>query len=167
MSNKDCKLLYSIGSWTNNCVTNITFAPLNGNSIEWTMENNTLDNNIHLDNVILMQSPIVPLNFPIFPLKVCTGDKFIFTLNNNLNSHNAFACAANIDGIIYRTVNNTIVNYPNKIILQTLYGFNIVNPSYSPITDLSSRNIIDTINYISVSPNNSTNYTLTWTVDKI
>ena len=163
--NKCCKLLYSIGSWADNRVTEITFVPLNGSSIKWTVATNTLDQSNPTNiNHWSMQSPIVPLHFPIFPLKVCTGDKFIFTFNNDLNTPNAFACAANIDGLIYRTVNNTIVNYPNKIVLQPLSGFNIVNPSYSPVTDLSSRNIIDTINYISISPNNTSNYTLSWTI---
>ena len=36
------------------------------------------------------------------------------------------------------------------------------NLGYSPITDLFTRNIVDTVNYISVNPNNTSDYTLTW-----
>jgi hypothetical protein len=53
-------------------------------------------------------------------------------------------------------------NYPNKITLETITGFILVNPSYAPTTDILTRNIIDSINYISISPNITTIYTLIW-----
>ena len=76
-----------------------------------------------------------------------------------------FACAANIDGVIYRTANNLAIpspNYPNKISLETVTGFILVNPSYMITTDILTRNIIDSTNYISISPNITTIYTLIW-----
>ena len=160
---KCCKrMLYSIGAWADNSVTEINFVPKYGVPIVWTAPTTLSPSNPSNTNHWNMQSPITQSTFPIFPLKINCGDKFIFTFNNDSESFNAFACAANIDGIIYRTANNTTNLYPNKITLQPSIGFSIVNPSYAPITDLPTRNIIDSINYISVSPNNTTNYTLTW-----
>ena len=160
---KCCKrMLYSIGAWADNRVTEINFVPKNGVPIIWTAPITLSPSNPSNINHWNMQSPITQSGFPIFPLRVKCGDKFVFTFNNDINSPNAFACAANIDGVIYRTVNNTNTLYPNKIILHPSTGFSIVNPSYVPTTDLPTRNIIDSINYISVSPNNTTNYTLTW-----
>ena len=165
MCKKCSKLLYSIGSWADNRVVEIIFSPKNGIPISWKTSTGTLtQSNPTNSNHWNMQSPITPLQFPIFPLKVYCGDKISFTFNNDNNSLNAFACAVNMDGIIYRTVNNTISSYPNKITLQPSSGFTIVNPSYSPTTDLITRNIVDTVNYISVSPNNVANYTVTWTI---
>lgn len=156
-----CKLLYSIGAWADNSVEEIKFIPKHGNQISWTVSANTLNpSNPSFTNHWNMQAPITSPQFPIFPLKVCRGDKFTFTFNNDINTPNAFACAANIDGILYKSSNNNI--YPIKIILQPDTGFTIVKPTYNPITDLPTRNIIDTINYISVSPNTMPTYTLTW-----
>ena len=164
-TDKCCKLLYSIGAWADNSVLEIKFIPSCGNIISWSVVANTLTpsnpTNINHWN---MQSPITQSQFPIFPLKICTGDKFIFIFSNNLNTPNAFACAANIDGNIYKTFNNNITTYFNKITLETTTGYNIVNPSYSPTTDLVTRNIIDTMNYISVIPNNTSIYTLIWVI---
>jgi hypothetical protein len=161
------KLVYSIGAWADNRVVEIKFMPVNGQSITWNTVNGTLNvsnpTNINHWN---MQAPITQSQFPIFPLKVFCGDKFIFTFNNDGGTPNAFACAANIDGIIYRTANNTNPSYPHKIVLIPQTGYTIVNPTYSPTTDLVTRNIVDTINYISVNPNNSntSNYVLSWTI---
>jgi hypothetical protein len=158
-----CKrMLYSIGAWADNRVTEITFLPKNGVAISWIVPITLSSSNPTNINNWNMQSPIIGSTFSIFPLVINNGDKIIFKFNNDLGSPNAFACAANIDGIIYRTANNTNNLYPNKIILNPTVGFNIVNPSYIPTTDLATRNIIDSINYISVSPNNTTDYTLTW-----
>jgi hypothetical protein len=159
------KILYSIGAWADNRVTEIKFMPKYGNNITWSTSNNTLglsapSNSNHWN----MQSPITSSQFPIFPLKVCCGDKILFTFNNDNSTPNAFACAANINGIIYRTVNNTVITYPDKITLKPQTNFSIVNPSYAPTTDLPTRNIVDTVNYISVSPNFSGNNTLTWKI---
>jgi len=155
------RLLYSIGAWADNRVTQIKFIPLSGSPILWSTTNNTLNvssptNTNHWN----MQSPITSIQFPIFPLQIDNGDKIEFTFNNDPNTLNAFACAANINGKIYRTFNNTILG-TNKINLQPSSGFTIVNPSYSPTTDLITRNIVDTVNYISLVPNN-TNFVLTW-----
>jgi len=158
------KILYSIGVWADNRVIEIKFIPQFGNSISWTTAANTLSpsnpTNINHWN---MQSPITLTQFPIFPLKLRCGDRIVFIFNNDINTPNAFACAANIDGNIYRTVNSTISSYSNKITLHPLTGYTIVDPSYNPITDLPTRNIIDTINYISVNPK-SNNYILVWTL---
>jgi hypothetical protein len=162
-SDKCERLLYSVGAWADNRVTEIKFIPKGGIPISWTTINNTLNqSNPTNSNHWNMQSPITSSQFPILPLKINCGDKFLFTFNNDTGSPNAFACAANIDGIIYRTVNNTISSYPNKIVLTPDIGFNIINPLYNPTTDLATRNIVDTVNYISVSPNNTNDYTLIW-----
>lgn len=165
--NKCSKMMFSIGAWADNRVVEIKYVPLLGTPIIWNVANSTLNiSNPTNSNHWNMQSPITQSQFPIFPLKISCGDKFIFIFNNDANSPNAFACAANIDGFIYRTVNNTVSVYPNKINLQASPGFTIINPTYSPTTDLITRNIVDTINYISISPNNlnSFNYTITWTI---
>lgn len=156
------KMLYSIAAWADNRVTEISFLPKNGVPISWTVPVTLSPSNPTNINHWNMQAPIIPSGFPIFPLRIKCGDKIKFTFNNDIASPNAFACAANIDGIIYRTANYTNNSYPNKITLQPSGGFSIVNPSYTPTTDIATRNIIDSINYISVSPNNTTNYTLTW-----
>ena len=156
------KLLYSVGAMADNRVTEIEFLPKNGTLIKWTVPFTLLPSNPTNINHWNMQTPITQPMFPIFPLKIYSGDKLIFKFNNDIGTPNAFACAANIDGIIYRTVNNTILSYSNKIKLQPTTGFSIVNPSYTPTTDILTRNIIDSINYISVSPNNVSNYTLIW-----
>lgn len=153
-------MLYSIGAWADNKVVEIQYVPTNGVPIIWTAPitlNPSMPTNINHWN---MQSPITPLNFPIFPLKINCGDKIIFKFENDLGTPNAFACAVNIDGILYRTVNSTQPTYPNKIVLEPEIGYNVVDPSYNPTTDIATRNIIDTINYISVTPNNSNNYKL-------
>ena len=163
-SNKDCfiseKMLYHIGAWADNRVTEIEFLPKNGIPIKWTTPVTLVPSNPTNINHWNMQTPITQPSFPIFPLKIICGDKIIFKFDNDIGSPNAFACAANIDGIIYRTSNNNL--YPNKINLKSTTGFSIVNPSYIPTTDLVTRNIIDSINYISVSPNSSSKYTLIW-----
>jgi hypothetical protein len=43
-------------------------------------------------------------------------------------------------------------------------GSVIVDPMYLPITDAASRNIADTLNYISVAPNVFGELTVIWTV---
>lgn len=156
------KMLYSIGAWADNRVIEIQFIPKNGNQINWIAPITLIPSNPTNVNHWNMQSPITQLSFPIFPLQINCEDKFVFKFNNDTSSPNAFACAANINGIIFRTANSTNTTYPNKINLEPSIGYNIVDPSYSPTTDLPTRNIIDTINYISVSPNNTNNYTLTW-----
>jgi hypothetical protein len=100
-----------------------------------------------------MQVPIAEQGFSIFPLRLYCGDKFVFKFNKNV-----FACAANINGIIYRTANTTL-SYPHKIILDPGEGRTIINYS-GPIVEC---NIIDGLNYISVTPE-ETNYTLTWVI---
>jgi hypothetical protein len=159
------KLLYSIGTWADNRVTEIKFIPKYGNSISWKTSDNTLGqsspSNINHWN---MQSPITSSQFSIFPLKVYCGDKILFTFNNDASTPNVFACAVNLNGIIYRTVNNTVTSYPNKITLKPQSNMTIVNPSYNPTTDLPTRNIVDTINYISVNPNFTGDRTLTWKI---
>lgn len=155
------KKLYSIGAWADNRVTEITYIPKNGLPISWTTAAGTLNisspTNINHWN---MQAPITSTQFPIFPIKIYCGDKIVFKFNNDISTPNAFACAVNIDGLIYRTYNSAQISSPNKINLKTTSGFTIVNPSYLPTTDLITRNIVDTKNYISVSPNNVTDYTL-------
>jgi len=165
-TNKCCKkMLYSIGAWADNAVTEINFIPKNGIPISWiaplTLTPSSPTNINHWN----MQSPKTFPTFPIFPLEINAGDKFIFKYSNDSITPNAFACAANIDGVIYRTANNqnnTLPNYPNKITLETITGFILVNPSYMITTDIQTRNIIDSINYISISPNITTIYTLIW-----
>jgi len=156
------KLLYSIGAWADNRVTKIKFIPHSGIPIIWTTPITLIPSSPTNINHWNMQSPITQPSFPIFPLKIKCGDKLKFTFENDLLSPNAFACAVNIDGIIYRTANSTNPYYPNKINLNTVTGFSIIDPSYSPTTDIITRNIVDTINYISVSPNTVSSYTLTW-----
>ncbi len=158
------KMLYSIGAWADNRVTEIQFIPKNGNQINWTTPVTLIPSSPTNINHWNMQSPITQLTFPIFPLQINCGDKLIFKFYNDISTPNAFACAANINGIIFRTANNTNNSYPNKINLEPTTGYNIVDPSYNPTTDLPTRNIIDTVNYISVSPNNINNYVLTWTL---
>ena len=137
------------------------FIPKYGTPISWSVSPNTLNpSNPSFSNHWNMQSPITSSQFSIFPLRVCRGDKFIFKFNNDIGTPNAFACAANINGILYKSSSSNI--YPFKIILQPDPGFSIVNPTYNPITDLPTQNIINSINYISISPNTMTNYTLTW-----
>jgi hypothetical protein len=161
---KCSKLLYSIGAWADNRVVEIRFVPFIGSPISWSTTNNTLDQSSPtLSNHWNMQSPITSSQFPIFPLEIFNGDKFIFVFENDTNTPNAFACAANINGNIYRTINSTD-SLINEIKLEPTTGFGIIDPLYSPITDLATRNIIDTINYISIDPNNSPSYMLTWTI---
>ena len=159
---KVCKLLYSIGAWADNRVVEIKFVPHHGSPITWNTVNNTLNpsspTNINHWNI---QSPIISLQFPVFPLRVCNGDKFLFTFNNDASTPNAFACAANIDGNLYKTVNST-VHTSYKIVLHPPISYSIVDPSYSPTTDLATRNIIDTENYISINSSNGGDYTLIW-----
>jgi hypothetical protein len=156
------KTLYSIGAWADNRVTQIEFIPQTSTSIVWTAPFTLMPSSPTNINHWNMQSPITQPSFPIFPLNINCGDKLVFTFNNDLSTPNAFACAVNIDGIIYRTANSTNAFYPNKINLDAGPGFSIIDPSYSPTTDLITRNIVDTLNYISVSPNNVSSYTLTW-----
>ena len=156
---KSCKLLYSIGAWADNNLVEIKFVPKIGHPISWNVTNNTLNPSSHTH---VMQSPITSLQFPIFPLSICSGDKFIFLFNNDISLPNAFACAANIDGILYKTANSTVSLTPYNIVLHPTIGHIIIDPSYSPITDLSTRNIVNATNYISISPNNISDYTLTW-----
>jgi hypothetical protein len=157
------KVLYSIGAWADNRVTEIKYVPKYGNPISWSVVNGTLNASAPTNtNHWNMQSPVTSAQFPIFPLCLSCGDRFIFTFNNDLTTPNAFACSANINGVIYRTANNTVSLYPDKITLKPTIGFSIVNPSYSPTTDLMTRNIINTVNYISISPNTASNFTLTW-----
>ncbi len=163
--NKKCycgKLLYSIGAWADNRVTKIKFIPHTGIPIVWTAPITLIPSSPTNINHWNMQSPITQSSFPIFPLKINCGDKLEFTFENDLLTPNAFACAVNIDGIIYRTANSTNPFYPNKINLNAATGFSITDPSYSPTTDIITRNIVDTINYISVIPNTVISYTLTW-----
>jgi len=152
------KILYSIGAWADNRVTAIQFIPVKGNPISWTTPITLVPSNPTNSNHWNMQSPITP--FGIFPLKVNCGDKIVFKFDNDIESPNAFACAANINGILYRSASNNV--YPDKIILQPDSGFVVVSPTYNPTTDLATRNIVDTPNYISVSPNTMNSYTLTW-----
>ena len=152
------KMLYSVSAWADNRVTEIEFLSKKGVQIKWISPITLTPSNPTNINHWNMQSPIVQPSFPIFPLKICTGDKLIFKFNNDIGTPNAFACVANIDGIIYKTSNNT-TTYPYKIILKPNTGYSIVNPSYTPTTDIITRNIIDSNNYISVSPNNLPNYT--------
>jgi len=153
------KMLFSIGAWADNRVTDIQFIPLNGNPITWTAPITLVPSNPSNSNHWNVQSPITN-SFEIFPLRVYCGDKIVFKFNNDADSPNSFACAANINGIIYRTSASNA--YADRIILQPDLGFTIVPPSYTPTTDLATRNIIDSINYIAVSPNNANSYTLTW-----
>jgi hypothetical protein len=156
------KLLYSIGAWADNRVTKIKFIPQTGIPIIWTAPITLIQSSPTNINHWNMQSPITQLPFLIFPLKINCGDKLEFTFENDLLTPNAFACAVNIDGIIYRTANSTNSFYPNKINLDAVAGFSIIDPLYSPTTDIITRNIVDTINYIAVSPNTVSSYTLTW-----
>jgi hypothetical protein len=156
------RTLYSIGAWSDNRVTKIEFIPQTGISIVWTSPITLIPSSPTNINHWNMQSPITQPSFPIFPLKINCGDKLNFTFENDLLTPNAFACAVNIDGIIYRTANSTNAFYPNKINFVVGSGFSIIDPSYSPTTDIITRNIVDTINYISVSPNTVSSYTLTW-----
>jgi hypothetical protein len=156
------KLLYSIGSWADNRVTKIKFIPQAGIPIVWTAPITLIQSSPTNTNHWNMQSPITQASFPIFPLKINCGDKLEFTFDNDLLTPNAFACSVNIDGIIYRTSNSTNAFYLNKINLNAVAGFSIIDPLYSPTTDIITRNIVDTINYISVSPNTVSSYTLTW-----
>jgi len=168
--NNNCKkcskrMLYGIGTWANNEVIEITFHPKNGIPISWTAPDTLIPTNPTNTDNLIMQTPIILPSFSIFPLEINCGDKFIFKFRNKTDTQNAFACAANIDGIIHRTANNknnTLSNYPNKINLETLNYFILVNPSYTPTTDILTRNIIDSSNYISISPNINTTYTLIW-----
>ena len=163
--NKNCycdKRLYSIGAWADNRVTKIKFIPQTGIPIVWTAPITLIPSSPTNINHWNMQSPITQPSFAIFPLKVNCGDKLEFTFENDLLTPNSFACAVNIDGIIYRTANSTNPFYPNKINLNTSTGFSIIDPSYSPTTDIITRNIVDTINYISITPNTVSSYTLTW-----
>jgi hypothetical protein len=156
------KLLYSIGAWADNRVTKIKFIPQTGIQIDWTVPITLIPSSPTNINHWNMQSPITQTSFPIFPLKINCGDKLEFIFDNDLLTPNAFACAVNIDGIIYRTANSTNPFFPNKINLNAATGFSIIDPSYSPTTDIITRNIVDTINYISVTPNTVSSYTLTW-----
>ena len=138
------KMLYSIVALANNKVIEIQFVPKNGIPINI--------NHLNIQTPINQQS-----SFSIFPLQINNGDKLIFQFDNDLSIPNSFACIANINGIIHRTFNNNYSS-PDKIILKTTNGYNIVNPSIN----VPTLNLIDSINYISISPNNVSNHTLIW-----
>jgi hypothetical protein len=72
---KCCKLLFSIEAWADDIVKSITFIPkCNGSQIVWTTADGSLTSGgLTEGGGIIGQMPIAS---PLFPLKVCPGDRF-------------------------------------------------------------------------------------------
>lgn len=181
--NKKCGLLYLIGGWVgtfsnalpgqNYGLYEIRFVPKHGQPISWNITNGTLNipnpgtKGIDVNNPankLNMQAPTAgqQFQFPLFPLKVCDGDKFEFYINNDGVVPNAVAVSANIDGTIYRTFNSDqACGAVNKIVLKAECGNTIINPSYTPVADVVTYVISE--NFVAVNPNFTTTK-LTWIV---
>lgn len=169
---KCCKLLYSLGAWADDAVTKIVFIPKCGTQIVWSIADGSLTPATigplpPPDLNWVMQTP---LPGPLFPLKICKCDRFEITYTNLADGKdgltpNALAVAANVDGVTLKTFKPSLGAQPNQLILtaKTL-GSSIVNPSYGPVTDIATRNIVDTPNYVAISPNIIGDITVVWTI---
>lgn len=83
------KMLYSVGAWADNRVTEIEYLPKNGIPIKWDAPNTLVPSNPTNINHWNMQTPITQPSFPIFPLKINSGDRLIFKFNNDIGTLNA------------------------------------------------------------------------------
>jgi hypothetical protein len=168
-----CKLLYSIAAWADDMVTSITFIPkCRDERIVWTTIDGSLTSGgLFNGSVIVGQIPIAS---PLFPLKVCYGDKFEITYINNLGNRlpimltpNAIAVAANLDGVTLKSFKPSLTPQPDQLILTAKdLGDTIVDPSGTPIpvTESSTNNVVNTPNYVAVSPNRAGLITVVWTL---
>lgn len=148
-------------------VTSIRLVPKNGTPIVWSVANGTLNISNPTGNHWNMRVSVFQhkFQFPMFPLKVCCGDKIEFTdgnYNSPSTSPNAFAAMANIDGTIFRTFNSTVTCPKNRIVLRPSCGQSIVDPVHQPDADVPT--FVGTENFIAVTPNDST-FVLTWTIE--
>jgi hypothetical protein len=162
-----CGMLYLVGAWADDYVISIRLLPKNGIPIEWSVANGTLNISNPTNGRWNMQAPVFQqqFQFPMFPLKVCCGDKIEFVYGNYNSpapTHNAIAAMANIDGTIYRTFNSTTVCPKNRIVLRPECGRSIVDPEYQPNVDVPT--FVGTENFIAVTPNDSS-FILTWTIE--
>ena len=167
-----CKLLYAISAWADDTVTQITFIPKVGAQITWQTLDGTLvsDPNTDANATTFVQQR--PATSPLFPLKVCQGDRFEITYNNlavvdsnpAVASANAIAVAANLEGVLLKTFKPSLTPQPNQLLLtaKTL-GSSIVDPTGSPVTEPSTANVVNTPNYVAVSPNVIGPITVVWT----
>ena len=156
-------MLNGIGAWGDDAVTAITYIPVCGASMTWSVANTSLTPSAPTNvNNWNEQTPVSTLPFP---MKIRTGDRFEFTYNNVVSTNNAFACAANIDGKLYRTFRPSLGHQEHQIyVCPKTIGSTIIDPLYSPVTDIATRNIVDTPNYVAVSPNVAGDITVVWTV---
>lgn len=163
--NKCNKLLYGIRVWADQGVSSITFIPKCGPEIVWDIALDSLSPIVESATVINDQKILTDL---FFPLEVRSGDKFQFTYGNT-DGNNAFAAAANIDGILYKTYQPTLLRCSkNRIPLKvvTPVGGRITNPvSPLPVTADATSNLVNgSINYVSVIPLDSNPIVLEWTL---
>lgn len=157
-------MLYGLGAWADNRVVSITYIPVCGTSIVWSVANNSLTPSAPTNTNNWNEQTMVSALF--FPMKIRTGDRFEFVYHNDADAFNAIACAANIDGNLHKTWKPSVGHQPYEIYLAAkTVGSVVIDPLYSPVTDIATRNIVDTPNYVAVSPNVSGgDITVVWTV---
>jgi hypothetical protein len=156
-------ILNGISAWADNRVTKIEYIPLVGSPIIWSTVMSSLTPSAPtLLNNWNEQKPATGL---FVPFALYKGDKFEFTYYNNINSSNAIACVAHVYAKLYKTYRPALGPQHHQMTLTPKRaGSVIVDPMYLPITDAASRNIADTLNYISVAPNVFGELTVIWTV---
>lgn len=163
---KKCGLIYLIGTWFDNqngTLVGINYVPKNKQQISWTVQSGIINipNPQSPTNGWNMQGPQnqQQFQFPIFPLKVCDGDKIEFIVDGAVN---AIAVAINVDGVVYRTFNSTKKCANDRIVLKPECG-SVVDPNYEPVADIET--FAKTENFVSIKTNNTpcTNK-LTWCV---